>query len=189
MPPRRAGFLLLFLLASAPCLATGLDFNFGDDAAELDFYAGAGTLSFGDSEAGGGVVFNEEGDVVLSGGFRVRGTPGNSGNFEATMAIKAFGLLLDEVDEGDGFGLGIGGGLRYKLPLRVPIAVAAEAHFAPDIVIIGDPEGVLEIETRVEIDVLPNATGYVGYRWLEVELETLDYDVDENWHIGIRFRW
>jgi hypothetical protein len=182
--------LLALVLAGAPWHAATLDFNFGSNAAELDFYAGLDALAFGESEAGGGILFNEDGDVVASGGFRVRGSPGASGKLELWAGIRAWGLLLADREEDEAFALALGGGVRYRLPVRAPLSLGAELHHAPDIVTAGDVQGVLEGEARVELELMPTAVAYVGYRRLEAELDVPDdIELDDGYHAGIRFRW
>jgi len=51
-----------------------------------------------------------------------------------------------------------------------------------------DFDGLVEYRFALELEVTPSARAYIGYRVLEVELDTgLKYKLDDNAHIGVRF--
>ena len=54
----------------------------------------------------------------------------------------------------------------------------------------GDTESAREFNVRAEIEVLPSTRGYIGYRYLEFDLEDVDdVEVDEHAHLGIRLQF
>jgi hypothetical protein len=53
---------------------------------------------------------------------------------------------------------------------------------------ISDFDGLVEYRFAFELEVTPSARAYVGYRMLEIELDTgAKYKADDNAHIGVRF--
>ena len=51
-----------------------------------------------------------------------------------------------------------------------------------------DFDGLVEYRGALELEVTPSARAYIGYRVIEVELDTgFDYELDDNAHIGVRF--
>jgi len=90
----------------------------------------------------------------------------------------------------DGGAVAIGGRIRYVFPGAAPFAVLAEAFYAPEVTSIADFDGLLEYRVALELEVTPSARAYVGYRRLEVTFNRdIDYDVDKEAHIGVRFEF
>ncbi|MBE9567599.1 MAG: hypothetical protein IMF14_02810, partial [Proteobacteria bacterium] len=91
-----------------------------------------------------------------------------------------------------GGAVAIGGQLRYVFPGSAPLAILGEAFYAPEVTSISGFDGLFEYRFALELEVTPSARAYIGYRNLEVRFNksgSVNYDVDNSAHIGIRFEF
>ncbi|MDH3713148.1 MAG: YfaZ family protein, partial [Gammaproteobacteria bacterium] len=118
----------------------------------------------------------------------VVGTLGERRDLQFGVGAKAYGGDLD-IDK-QVLAIAIGGQARYVFQTRTPIGLVLEAYAAPGITSFGDTEGAREFNFRTEIEVLPSTRGYIGYRYLDFEFDTIsEVKLDDNVHIGIRLQF
>ena len=173
-------------LCSTGAQAAGLDISLSDETAHLQYLTDSGSLGYGGADIGFGVFFNEADDVVGTANLLVTSNPASGRNFQFGIGAKAYGGEVDDADETIG-AIGIGGLVRYIIPAQTPMGVAVEGYLAPSITSFADTEGLSEIMTRFEIEVMPSTRGYVGYRFLEPDLERAgEVELDDQVHVGIR---
>lgn len=133
--------------------------------------------------------YNEPGDRLysVSAGVQRKGM-GGSPNLELGLKGKAFYMTQDSYDL-DGYGLMLGVTGRYWLPTQAPASVSVEFMHAPEIVTSGDAEAATEMAVRADLQVLPNVTGFVGFRYLTMDMNVdSDYEFDKNLHIGVEVK-
>lgn len=178
----------LFLCFSGPALATSVGLNLGDDTAEFNVSQKLDAQELDDMRVGGSLLFNDNDDFVGSGYLQVIGDlrPGFSA-LKYGAGFKAYVADLDGPDTTFG-AVGLGGLVRLDIPqVTVPMAVVLEGYFAPEITTAGRGEGVLDLTARFELRFARSATAYVGYRYLEFEVDRFDdYEVDDDFLIGLR---
>jgi hypothetical protein len=189
MIKRWLGVAALGLCSSNAAHAGGVDISLGNETADVVYLTDSASLGYGGADVGLGALYNERDDILLTGQFLVSGSPGPDVPLQYGVGAKAYFSELD-TDE-DGHALGLGGQVRYLLPLRQPqMSVAAEGYYAPDITSFSDATSVLEFEPRFEVEVLPAARAYVGYRYIEMELEnTSDRDISDELVFGVRLQF
>jgi hypothetical protein len=191
---------LLGLTAVTAAQARGLDISLGNDTAQINYLAQSDSqIGIGGTEFGGGVLFNENDDVVFNFGVLVTGNSlGQNRSLQLGAGARAY---LGKLDCDDSINVGcdddndtvaavaIGGKAAYIFPSRTPISLSLEAYLAPDVTSFGDNEDFLEVTLRFELEVAPTTRFFVGYRNMEVELEDLprDYEIDDSAHLGVRF--
>jgi len=62
-----------------------------------------------------------------------------------------------------------------------------EAYYAPAITSFSDTEEVAQVEARVEVNIMPAARAYLGYRYLKTRLKLAgDVVLDNRFHLGVR---
>ncbi len=182
----RVAVVGLALCWTSAAHAAGLDISLADETAHLQYLTDSGSLGYGGADVGLGVFFNEADDVVATGNLLVTSNPSRNNNLQFGIGAKAYGGNVDRTDETVG-AIAIGGLLRYIIPAETPMAVAVEGYGAPSITSFADTEDLSELTTRFEIEVMPSTRGYVGYRFLEPDLETGgEVELDDNFHVGIR---
>lgn len=168
--------------------AAGLDISLSNETANIVYLIDSGSLGYGGADIGFGFFYTEEEDYMLTANVMVVGTLGERRDLQFGVGAKAYGADLENDEEA--LALGIGGQARYVFQTRTPIGLVLEAYAAPGITSFGDTESAREVNLRVEIEVLPSTRGYIGYRYLEFDLEDVDdVELDDNAHLGIRLQF
>lgn len=168
--------------------AAGLDISLSNETAYLVYLIDSGSLGYGGADIGFGFFYNEDDDYMLTANVMVVGTLGDRRDLQFGVGAKAYGADLDNDEEA--VAIGIGGQARYVFQTRTPVGIVAEAYVAPGITSFGDTESAREFNVRAEIEVLPSTRGYIGYRYLEFDLEDVDdVELDEHAHLGIRLQF
>lgn len=187
-------FILLpaVFLLSLNVHANGVDFKIGSEAAEFIYQSESSTFGYGGADVGMGIFWDEFDNYIASGSMLVSGS--SAGEVRALhfgVGAKVYLVTLDTQPEStDGAALAIGGQMRYVFPSSTPIAILLEGFIAPSVTSVGDFEGILEYRFAVELEVTPSARAYVGYRKFEITPEgggPVDYELDDEAHIGVRF--
>ena len=98
------------------------------------------------------------------------------------------GLFAGFVDEPDAevYALTIGGAADDLFATEVPLRTGIEVSWAPDGTSFDDGEGVLDVRVRGELEISSFAAAFLGYRWLEVELDDESENLDRGFQIGVR---
>lgn len=162
----------------------GIDFSFSTESANVGLYS----LRESPDEltkVGGEYFFNKDDDNFLDAfGSISRKGFANDPNFELGLKGKVFYTKHDNYDQ-SGYGVMIGATSRYWLPTEVPVTIAGDVLFAPDVVTFDQVEGAFEVEVRTEVQILPSAFAYVGYRKLDVSYKSGSKDLDGLIHLGV----
>lgn len=184
---KRCAWAVGLALFSAGVQADGLDISLSDETANVVYLTDSGSFGYGGADVGFGALWNENDDVVGHANILVTGNPQSGNNFQLGVGAKGYLGTLDDADE-DVAAIGIGGIIRYVIPAQTPMGLALEGYWAPDITSFSDTESLREVMARFELEVMPSARGYIGYRLLEPEMENAgDVEVDDEIHLGIRF--
>lgn len=178
----------LLLSVAGVASATDLDLNLSDDTAEIGLSQTLQSQQPDTSRVGAAVLFNDDDDVVGSGFWHVTGNLRQGYEpLKFGAGVKAYLANLDAADTTVA-ALGIGGLLRLEIPqTTVPLAAVVEGHIAPAITTTGQGEGVEELIGRLEARFARNATAYIGYRYLNFEVNHhRDRRVDNGFLVGLR---
>lgn len=184
-----APLLLLFSLAAVNAQANGIDFRLSSKSAEFTFLTQSSSFGYGGADIGYSAFVNEADDIMGAASVLVSGS--SAGDVRALhfgVGAKLYVGVLDQVADGAGGALAIGGQVRYVFPASTPLAILGEAFFAPSVVSLADFEGVREYRVALELEVTPSARAYVGYRFLEVKVNNgAEIELDDRAHAGVRF--
>ena len=192
---RKALITITALLPAFNVPAAGLDLKLSSDTAEITFLTQNATFGYGGADIGIGLFINENDDFLVNGSIIVSGS--GTGDVRALhfgVGGKAYAGQIDlatnnpNTSDPSGGAIAIGGNVRYVFPSSTPIAILVEGFWAPRVTSFSDFDRLVEYRAALELEVTPSARAYVGYRKLEVELDTgLKVDLDDNAHIGVRF--
>ena len=195
---KKALIIIAALLPASNVLSLGLDLKLSSETAEVTFLTQNATFGYGGADIGIGLLINENDDFLVNGGILVSGS--GTGDVRALhfgVGGKAYAGRLDfqslnpgndSQDNPSGGAIAVGGNIRYVFPAKMPFAILVEGFWAPSVTSFSDFDGLVEYRAALELEVTPSARAYIGYRVLEVELDTgLEYDVDDSAHIGVRF--
>ncbi|MEA3405513.1 MAG: YfaZ family outer membrane protein [Pseudomonadota bacterium] len=130
--------------------------------------------------------YNEPGDRLYSASMQVQ-RKGMAGDPNLELGVKGKGFMFTQDSyDADGFGLMLGVTGRYWLPTQSPTSIGFEFMHAPEIVTSGDAQSATEMTARADIQILPTVSGFVGVRYLALDLEEKsNYEMDKNLHIGV----
>lgn len=172
--------------------AAGLDISLGDETAQFVYmFDSDSQIGIGGADLGAGFFFNEQDDYLLNFSMLVMGhSAGRNRSLQLGAGAKAYAGELDDFPaQEDVAAVAVGGKISYIFPASMPMALSAELFYAPDITSFGDNESLTDLLIRLEIEVAPTTRFYIGYRNLETEFENsnVDYELDDNGHVGVRF--
>ncbi len=187
---RRLVAALLVLWATAP-MARELDLNLHNEAAEIGYYVQPEGETFTeDTDLGGSLYFNEGGDLILSGLFHALTPPVEGFSpWQLGGGLKGYAIQVDRPDETAG-ALALSGSARVNIPAQLPQAVVLRAHVAPAITTIGGADRLFDGTVRYRVGLNPQVTGYLGYRYLQLELDDGgDQSLEHNFHLGVSLRF
>lgn len=185
MIKRVMGVVALGLCSTTAAQAAGFELALGQDTASAVYLTDSSSIGYGGADLGFGAFFNSNDDIMLTANLLVTGSPGQ--NVPLQYGVGAKGYYSDLDSDRDASAIGIGGQLRYLFPTRTPMAVAVEAYYAPRITTFGDAEDFFEINPRFELEVVPGTNAFVGYRWIEADMEAgRDEELSDEVQVGIR---
>lgn len=171
--------------------AAGLDISLGDETAQFVYlFDSDSQIGIGGADIGAGVFFNEQDDYLFNFSVLVMGhSAGRNRALQLGAGAKAYAGELDIPVQESVAAVAVGGKVSYIFPASMPMALSAELFYAPDITSFGDNESLTELLLRLEIEVAPTTRFYIGYRNLETEFENsgIDYELDDDGHVGVRF--
>jgi len=182
---RMMGVVALGLCSTTTAQAAGFELALGQDTASAVYLTDSSSMGYGGADLGFGAFFNNDDDVMLTGNFLVTGSPGQ--DLPLQFGVGAKGYYTDLDSNRDASAIGIGGQVRYLFPTRTPIAFAVEAYYAPRITSFEDADSFVEFNPRFELEVVPGTNAFVGYRWIEADMERgRDEELSDEVQVGIR---
>ncbi len=178
--------IILFVCVSTT-QAAGLDLALSDESANLQLLINPYGLASGNSEIAMGGLINDVDDVLFFASIMARGPRQSETAFYTLGAgIKIYGGNLD-LDQSIG-ALAIGARVGILVvPHRInPVDFVVEGYFAPKITSAGDTEKLWEISGKFQLEIVPSARVYLGYRLIKAD--TKDFgkvELDDNVHLGL----
>lgn len=193
---------LVLLVGSTQAFAGGLDIALSDDTANISLTLSQDPLARqhggyrdGGSELAVGGFISETGDNVLHLTFLARGiqqTLRSQYNLSAGMKFIAGEVEADTLEAGvfesesvGALALGIQVGMVVPSNYN-PVEFSVEGFYAPSITSFADAERYGELAARMQVEIMPRARAYVGYR--RMMFDTNDADnvrLDHSAHFGL----
>jgi len=186
------------LFGSVSVNAGGLDLALSDETANLYFLLNP-PYQFSDgggSELAFGGFVSEQGDQLghirlMARGYRYsNGTSYSLGTGMKAIAGDVIAPAAGDAPESEeavgAVALGFQFGVLLVSSQNNPVELSVEAFHAPSITSFSDAERYTEFAGRLQVDVIPQARAYIGYRGMR--FDTDDYDalkLDRSVHIGV----
>jgi len=193
---------LILLIGSTQVFAGGLDLALSNDTANISFtfdrdplQGQAAAYADGGAELAFGGFISETGDNVLHATIMARGVRlSTSKLYQVSAGMKVIageieiGTDTAGITESESVGaLALGFQAGTVVPSSYnPIELSVEGFYAPSITSFSDAERFGELTARVQIEIMPRARAYVGYR--RMMFDTNDADdvrLDHNAHFGL----
>ncbi|MBX2825183.1 MAG: hypothetical protein KTR33_10670 [Gammaproteobacteria bacterium] len=182
---------LLMLLGCTTTQAGGLDLSLSKETANLAVLLNPGLRyipnSGGGSDISIGAFTNEAGDNLAFGLLMVRGVrQSDTAQYKLGAGVKVIAGDLD-IDESVGaLALGFQTSVLLASSAYNPVDFVVEGFYAPSISSFSDAESFTEFSARIQIEVIPQARAFVGYR--RMLFDTNDYTdltMDRSVHVGL----
>ena len=166
-----------------------LEIELSDDYIQGRYYTGGGILGFDNTVGHVGAYFSDGRDLIGNVGVMTEPVP----LFIPGLTLSAGGrgylaLLSDPNDDVVGVGPGVQG--RFALPNEIgfPLAAVGSFFYTPDILTLGDAQDIVDLDLRVEAEVIPDIVGFVGYREFRFDSdEGDDVEAASEFMLGARF--
>jgi hypothetical protein len=159
-----------------------------DESIQGRYATGADLVGLEYGELSAELFANEADDVLGAVGLEFAGMPAAQLPFRFSAGGKLYAATLDVFDD-NFLSLAVGGEVAYLLPVQIPARVTGQFFYAPKIITFGDADDLVDLILRLEADVIPRVTGFLGYRLLEADLDDGggEHELDDNIHVGVRY--
>lgn len=195
---KKAFIALVLLMTPLSVPAVGLDIGLSNDSANIAVLLNPYNFrSGGGSELALGGFFNETGDNLLFASIMAQGIrklPNQQYNLGAGFKLISGDVEVSNDFTGSGSSsetvgaLAIGFKAGYVIPSRQnPVEISLEAFVAPSITSFSNAEMYTELNARVQVEVIPQATAYIGFR--RINFDTTDFNnvsLDSSVHLGFK---
>lgn len=176
--------------------AGSIDLSFSDETGYIQFHTNMDKLFQGGAEMGAGVLFDENDNTLFTADVMVTSQAPEIGQpYQIGVGMKGYFADLDRSI--DVAALGVGGKVTYVIAsqYRRPSAISAYGYFSPSVITFGDSKRIWEYGIDYELEIIPTAFGYIGYRAVEAKLDSgevpdgVDTKVifDDRLHVGLKF--
>lgn len=200
---RKALLGVVLLLAAGQSWAAGLDLALSNETANLAIILNTDPFNYnrsrvqdGGAEVSVGGFISEKGDNIVFASLMARGyrqTATSQYFISAGMKLTGGNIEIEEDDTATSanesvgaLALGFQAGLLLRPSRYNPVELNFEGFYAPSITSFTDAERYTEVTARLQVEVMPRAKAYVGYR--RMEFDTNDFDdvnLDRNAHFGL----
>ena len=87
------------------------------------------------------------------------------------------------------FGLGFGGGWNFTFPeriLKLPLTLRGSYYYVPEVLTSGNDQDILDFDiVEAQLDLTKNLAGIFGFR----EMTVANRNLDNNWNLGVRYKF
>lgn len=170
-------------------IANELDLALSENTASVEFRMDSEIIGTGGAEVAIAGLFNQADDFSGSVGILMRGMAAGDLPYHFGLGGRMYLAHLDRPGE-DVPALALGGEAAYIIPGNMPSALVGELYYAPSVTTFNDGEDLMDVRLRFELEVVPSAKAFIGYRNVVVGLKGRpSYDVDDNIQGGIRIQF
>ena len=176
---------LSLLISSTAAVADTIDFNLRDNSVQLQYIAPMGRDTLGSSELHAGFLYTNNHSRFGDFGLLVKGGIGDSGS-GVTAGVGLKGLVAS-VNHNDVLAIALGGQVRFAIPSVSRLNVVGQLYYSPNIVTYSAADRFAEAGARVEYELIPQASVYLGYRKISFSLKSKsDAVLDRGFHVGVK---
>ncbi len=164
-----------------------IELSLSDDYIQGRYYTGGGILGFENTINHVGLYFSDNRDIIGNVGIMTDRYPLFVEGLTLSAGARGYVALLSDPDD-DVVGLAPGIEGRYGLPYDFPVAVVGNLFYSPDILTLGDAEDIIDIDVRLEAEIVPDIVGFIGIREFRFDSdEGSDKKAAEEIQVGARF--
>jgi hypothetical protein len=191
------------LICVSPVRAGGLDLALSNQTANLSvtlnrapFISDQVNSQEGGTEVAVGGFISEAGDNLLHATLLARGIRQSvNSQYQISAGMKLVGgeieigadrSVIQQSETVGALALGFQAGLLLQPSNYNPVELSFEGFFAPSVTSFSDAERYGEISARLQVEIMPRARAYIGYR--RMRFDTNDFDnvrLDRSAHVGL----
>lgn len=175
---------------------SGGQFYASNEALEFTYERYGPLPVFDNTRTTGSFIFSESRDLALIAGAFYDFQPDFLHGVELSFGVKAYAILLGIEDQDT---ISIGGAVEglYRLPVEniplpyienFPLIVSAGLGVAPDILSFGNSDRIIDWFARVGIRATDTVDVFFGFRFLQVNTQPGDTEIDDRFHLGVKWK-
>lgn len=177
------------LLVSVSAMASSLQLQLGNKAAQIRMTTGSGFTGYGGGRFSLSLFGDSHSDVMGSAGFMVHGLAAGQSPMSFGLGVKGYAVHIKSPDKNIQ-AIALGGAAKYTIPANMPMAVDLKGFYAPEITTFDQGKSLTDLDLNYDITVTPGATAFAGYRFLQTRIKNAsDYSLDDAFHIGIKLNF
>ena len=179
----RFPIVLLLMLSSLSAWGRSLELDVQDEVMRVNL-ANSGLKAMNGAGMELGWLYSEQDNNLYHLGLHVKGE--NWSKQSGTLRISLGGRIYGANPSSYSIvALALGGAVSVSPMKRVTLQ--GRLYYAPDISSVSDADGLRETELRLAYKVIPQASLFVGYRRIDLDIGNVGtLEVDESIHIGMR---
>lgn len=182
---------LLLLMFSPLAQADSVDVNMNNTSAQFKLGLSASDIGDGNAELQGGVLYNDNNNLLAEAGLMAKGPEGGgeeggAGPIGGGGLKVVAGTLQQPGVTHNLLDIALGVELGYALPSTVPIAVVGHYFGSLKILSFADTERFSQHGVRLEVGASPKAKIYFGYREISFGIKGVSSLIfDMGTHVGM----
>jgi hypothetical protein len=135
-----------------------------------------------------GLFWDENRDLVASGRYYIEADALRFDRLSLKFGPVGYAAMLS-AENSDVFSIAIAAEARFELLRRPGIEIVGEVAYAPDILTFGTADKLWDVTARVQLPLADRITGFAGYRQFQIDLLEGTNELEEGFHLGIRYQF
>ena len=162
-----SSLLLAVFVWNTSASAQTASITLSESSAQLGYSFLVGGSNYGRTEIGLDFLYNDDDAYIADTSLLVFDEVGSKmRGLVAGLGGKIYGASFADQEY---LALGVGGMVRFAIPMNNRIVLGVDGYYAPPIVSFLNADRFYEVAGRVEYEVLPQASAYFEYRKFNVE--------------------
>jgi YfaZ precursor len=135
-----------------------------------------------------GLFWDENRDLVASGRYYLEADALRFDRLSLKFGPVGYAAMLS-AENSDVFSIAIAAEARFELLRRPGVEIVGEVAYAPDILTFGTANKLWDVTARVQLPLADRITGFAGYRQFQIDLLEGTNELEEGFHLGIRYQF
>ncbi|HEY5994685.1 MAG TPA: YfaZ family outer membrane protein [Gallionellaceae bacterium] len=188
--PFITGFVAAFsMLTAGTAMADMLDINLNNNTAQFQYSTASGPNDQGRANLHAGFLYNNANSVLGNAGIMVTNGLEAAPGFSVGVGMEGVVAVIKDVPPTryTASAIALDALLRFSPSTARNVAFVGELHYAPKILAFGDAQRFSQGVIRVEYELAPSTTVYLGVRQTSFGLKnTRAADLDRGVHVGFK---
>ena len=127
-------------------------------------------------------------EELVNASFLMQRPIGSSSSFLLGMGVR---YIFSKQGESDFSALALGLQGRYLLPLHlsIPIYMAADFYYSPEVLSFMDAKNYVAYRVFGDVEIIERGHIVCGYRNIDLNYDRVDMNYNASWYLGFRFQF